>query len=166
MEIASMSSVNAYASSPSKFTIVGKPRYEKEVKDVVKVLREETRPPFYNKKPRDEDELKAVVHAICRCMIDPFVKRERGGARVSDKECKFDFSMFEDRDALEVKLIKENRRRGEIIPEIIEDINAFNNSQFKNLLFLIYDSIGDIYDENSFKKDLERDNIHIMIVKH
>lgn len=150
----------------SRIKIVGRPKYGKDLKEVIEVLRKETRPPFYNRKPRDEDELKAVVHAICRCAIDPFVKRERSGARVLDKECKLDFSLFEDRDALEAKLIKENRRRADIVSEILEDIEAFKNSQFKNLIFLVYDSIGDIFDQLAFRRELERDNIHVVVIKH
>lgn len=154
------------STSPSELTLVGSAKYQKDIKEVIEILQKQTRPPFYNKKPRDEDELKAVVHAICRCEIDPFVQRERCGARVVDKECKLDFSLFEDRDALEVKLIYGNRGRGQIIPDILEDIEAFKKSQFKNLLFLIYDSLGDIYDEDDFKQEFEKGNIHIIIVKH
>jgi len=162
-----MSSItNASASLPAQIKVVGSQRYEKGIDDIIKILHDETRPPFYNEKPRDERELKAVVHAICRCVIDPYVRRERGGARVADKEYKFDFSIFSDRDALEVKLITEKHSRGEVVAEITEDINAFKNSQFENLLFLIYDSIGDISDEVAFKQEFEKGNIHVIIRKH
>jgi hypothetical protein len=157
---------NASASLPSQFKIVGSSKYEKNLAETVQILQDQTRPPFYNKKPRDEDELKAVIHAICRCAIDPFVDRERSGARVAGKECKFDFSLFKDRDALEAKLITENHRANTTVAEILEDIEAFRNSQFSNLIFLIYDSIGDISDQAAFKRDLEKSSIYLVIVKH
>ena len=145
---------------------VGHPKYEKKIKDVIKIFHDEVRPPFFNKRPRDEDELKAVIHAIIRCSIDSLVKRERGGARVGTKECKFDFSIFGDRDAIEVKLLANNTKYNKIIGDIEEDIKAFRNSQFKNLIYLIYDSIGDIHDVNAVKREYEEDNIHFIINKH
>jgi len=157
---------NASASLPSQFAIAGGPKYEKDFEETIRILQDQTRPPFYNKKPRDEDELKTVIHAICRCAIDPFVQRERGGARVVGKECRFDFSLFHDRDALEAKLITESYRANKIVSEILEDIEAFGDSQFSNLIFLLYDSIGDISDQASFKRDLEKSNIRLVIVKH
>lgn len=162
----------ASASLPSSVEIAGSQRYvppeKMKVSEVMKILHKCTRPPFYNRKPKDEEELQIVIHAICLCAIDPQVKRERSGLRIGEKEKKIDFSLFSDRDALEIKLITEKRRRSAIVGEISEVIMAFRKpNQFKNLIFLIYDAEGEIYDEMTFKKEFEsNENVHVIIRKH
>ena len=91
--------------------------------------------------------------------------REAGRVRHSSKEVIPDFALLKLSCALEVKLIKQTSRLGNVVDEMSADILSYTNV-YKRVLFLIYD-LGQIRDEVEFRRDLEnRSNVTIVIVKH
>lgn len=91
--------------------------------------------------------------------------RETGRVKISIKEVIPDFIFPKLGLALEIKFTKDKTKTKAIVDEINADIRSYGK-QYLNILFLIYD-FGTIRDESEFKNDIEnKNNIHVIIIKH
>lgn len=91
--------------------------------------------------------------------------REVGRVRHSSKEVIPDFAILKLSCALEVKLIKQTSRIGNVVDEISADILSYSK-EYKRILFIIYD-LGQIRNEVEFRRDLENNSyVTVVIVKH
>lgn len=91
--------------------------------------------------------------------------RETGKFNFSGREYIPDFIFPSLKSCLEVKLIKEPKKKSKIIEEINADITAYSK-KYEEILFLIYD-IGTIVDIIEFKRDIESSgNIKVIVIKH
>jgi len=90
--------------------------------------------------------------------------RESGKFEFSGKEYIPDFIIPKLHMSLEVKLLREGKK-SKIIDEISADITAYS-TQYKRLLFVVYD-LGTIQNEEEFKRDIEGlGNIKVIVIKH
>lgn len=90
--------------------------------------------------------------------------RESGKFEFSGKEYIPDFIIPKMELCMEVKLLRPGRK-SQIIEEISADITAYKK-QYARLLFIVYD-LGDIRNEEEFKRDIEMtDGVKVIVVKH
>jgi hypothetical protein len=122
--------------------------------------------PSIRTSPSSEAELQNAVFIILR-QVDQSVEREHPSGRLAGKGSKIDFSLFVNKIGVEIKLIKERGRLRQVIDEIVSDVPFYFES-LKRVLFVIYDSCGEIDDPGRVVADLER--IHtgtrLLVVKH
>lgn len=90
--------------------------------------------------------------------------REAGKFNYSGREYIPDFVLQKLRLCIEVKLIRDVSKKSKVIEEINADITAYSK-EYENLLFVVYD-IGVIRDELEFCRDIENNDVKIVIVKH
>lgn len=91
--------------------------------------------------------------------------RECGKFMFSGREYIPDFIIPKLKLCIEVKLLKDLKRKSKTIEEINADITAYSK-EYERILFVIYD-VGIIRDEVEFKRDIESfDNVKVVIVKH
>ncbi len=96
--------------------------------------------PSFRSPPNSESEVQNVTFALLR-QIDSSAEREYRGVRLAGKDFTIDFSLFKNRVGVEVKLIKEKTRLGQIIDEVNANIPAYIK-QFARVIFVIYDACG------------------------
>jgi hypothetical protein len=91
--------------------------------------------------------------------------RETGKFRFSDKEYIPDFILPKLNTCIEVKLLKESKRKASIIEQINADITAYKK-EYPNVIFVLYD-LGIIRDVVEFRRDIECiDGVKLLIIKH
>jgi len=114
--------------------------------------------------PKDEKE---VQDAFENLLIGADIRysREKDSIEYSSKTYKPDFTIDQLELAIEIKLCKDEGRVKKIIPEINDDILAYQ-TKYRNLLFVVYD-VGKIRDKETFSASFEaHDNVIVRIVKH
>ncbi len=124
-------------------------------------LRDDLRPSL-RKQPSDETHLQDVVYALLR-QIDKDTNRERKGARLAGKEFTIDFSLFQDKLGVEVKLIDKKEKVGPTIDQINADIPAYTQ-MFRRVIFVVYDVYSSISDVKRFSSDLKRDRTELEVL--
>lgn len=91
--------------------------------------------------------------------------REAGKFKFSDREYIPDFILPKLNTCIEVKLLKEKKRKSSIIEQINADITAYKK-EYANVIFVLYD-LGVIRDIIEFKRDIESiEGVKLLIVKH
>lgn len=90
--------------------------------------------------------------------------RESPSISYSSKKYIPDFSFTSIDTVLEIKLCTGTRKEKTLIPEINDDILAYQ-SKFTNIIFIVYDT-GQIRDIEKFSDSFSSDNITIRIIKH
>jgi len=119
-------------------------------------------------KPKNEKEIQNVMeHLLIGRGLQKGIDydRETGRVKASGKESVPDFIFPKFNLALEVKLVKDERKRKTIVDEISADIVAYSK-KYSSIIFVIYD-LGFIRDDVEFKKDIEsQDGVDVIIVKH
>ena len=91
--------------------------------------------------------------------------RESGKFEFSGKEYIPDFILLKMNLCIEVKLLREGKK-SRIIDEINADITAYS-TKYERLMFVVFD-LGDIRDEDEFRRDIENagTDIKVIIVKY
>lgn len=91
--------------------------------------------------------------------------REAGKFKFSDREYVPDFVLPKLSTCIEVKLLKDKKRKSSIIEQINADITAYKK-EYTNVFFVLYD-LGVIRDVVEFKRDIESyDGVKLLIIKH
>lgn len=134
---------------------------EAVVIQVVRKLKDDLRASFKTP-PTDETLLQDLVYALLR-QVDKDTNRERRGPRLADKEFAIDFSLFEDKVGVEVKLVDKKEKLGPTIDQINADIPAYTK-EFKRIVFVVYDSYNSIADKTRFISDLKRNSKEIEVL--
>jgi hypothetical protein len=119
---------------------------------------------FFRTEPKNEKDVQNQFENLL-IASDLLYTREKEHILYSSKTYIPDFVISELNMALEIKLCNRADREKEIIAEINDDILAYN-TQFENIMFLIYD-IGQIRDTEMFKSSFSKfENVFIVIIKH
>jgi len=91
--------------------------------------------------------------------------REAGKFNFSGREYIPDFILPKLNTCIEVKFLKDRKRKSSMIEQIDADITAYKK-EYENILFVLYD-LGIIRDVVEFRRDIESyDGVKILIVKH
>lgn len=91
--------------------------------------------------------------------------REAGKVVFSGKEFIPDFVIVETGTAVEVKLLKEIKRRSSVVEEMSADVPAYL-SGYRSVLFVVYDTAG-IRDVDELKDGLQASgDVVVLLVKH
>ena len=138
---------------------------DSQVAQLKEKLKTELRPSIWTS-PASETEVQKTIFTILR-QIDPKVEREFVVRGPDGKDAKVDFSVYQNKVCVEIKLIKEEGRERSVIDEINADIRFYLPS-FKRSLFVVYDASGAINDSNRFVGDFEKANeqVRVLVVKH
>lgn len=138
-------------------------RLDSVVLQVVRRLKDDLRASF-REPPSDETQVQDLVYALMR-QVDKDTNRERKGARLADKEFTIDFSLFEDKVGVEVKLIDRKGKVGQTIDQINADIPAYIK-MFSRIIFVVYDAYNAITDKKRFISDLKgnRREVEVLVV--
>jgi len=139
--------------------------WDSQVAQLRQKLKTELRPSIWTS-PANETEVQKTIFTILR-QIDPNVEREFVVRGPDGKDAKVDFSLYQNKVCVEIKLIKEKGREKPVIDEITADI-PFYFRFFKRSLFVVYDACGAINDSDRFVGDLEKANeqVKVLVVKH
>ena len=138
---------------------------DSQVAQLKEKLKTELRPSIWTS-PASETEVQKTIFTILR-QIDPKVEREFVVRGPDGKDAKVDFSLYQNKVCVEIKLIKEKGRERSVIDEINADIRFYLPS-FKRSLFVVYDACGAVSDSNRFVGDFEKANeqVRVLVVKH
>ena len=90
--------------------------------------------------------------------------REVGGIEYSSKTYTPDFIIANADLVVEIKLCRTATREKELIPEMNDDILAYQ-TKYGNLLFIVYD-LGQIRDIERFSSSFQSDKVLVRVVKH
>lgn len=138
-------------------------RIESVAIQVVSKLRDDLRASF-KAPPSEETQVQDVVYALLR-QVDKDTNRERRGARFANKEFTIDFSMFEDKVGVEVKLVDKKEKLSPTIDQINADIPPYLTF-FKKVVFVVYDAHKVISDEKRFVSELKgnRKEVEVLVL--
>lgn len=121
--------------------------------------------PMMKMRPKSETEVQDELEKLLRNIGYEF-DREKFSFRYSAKSYKPDFTSDKLSTVLEVKLCDEYVDEKRMVKELNDDIPAYG-TQFKRMIFVVYDSEGVIRDKDSFKKDFEKNpGVHVIVIKH
>ena len=114
--------------------------------------------------PSDEKEIQNAFEGLLIGADIPY-SRETESIEYSSKTYTPDFTIQKIDLAIEMKLCARERREKEIIAEINDDILAYQ-TEYQNLLFIIYD-LGFIRDKDKFCSSFEEhENVTVRVIKH
>ncbi|MBN2378407.1 hypothetical protein JXM67_01195 [candidate division WOR-3 bacterium] len=136
---------------------------EEQIEKLLDFIKANLRPAFF-KPPEIETEIQNQLEVIFNTQSFDF-QREKITIPYSVKCYTPDFTFNSLSLALEVKLCKTPDREKRIVEEINSDIPAYQ-TQYRNLIFVVYD-FQIIRDEAKFKSSIESNsNVYVVIVKH
>lgn len=138
-----------------------------EFENLVNFIKSKLRQSIFSR-PEKEVEIQNAIEALFvgRNMTKGIdYDRESGKFEFSGKEYIPDFILLKMNLCIEVKLLREGKK-SRIIDEINADITAYS-TKYERLMFVVFD-LGDIRDEDEFRRDIENagTDIKVIIVKY
>ena len=91
--------------------------------------------------------------------------RESGRVLFATKEYVPDFALVQSKTVIEVKILKDGRRKSKMIEEMNADYSAYTK-EYNSIIYLVYD-LGFISNVEEFKRDFEsKGNVKVVVIKH
>ena len=158
------STLRTDAKTKETFTGVSEGSLYDAVVDQVKETTKNHLRPSFKIAPSDEAQVQNVVYALLR-QIDSRTEREKKGVKHASKDFTVDFSLFQNKICVEVKLVRDKSRLGSIIDEINADITPYLQD-FKRVVFVVFDATGAMNDPSRFAADIQgsRKEIAVLVV--